>query len=223
MINMRQGDCMEFMSTVPDKYYELAIVDPPYGIGASEMTGGAGKYKKWGKGKNWDNSAPDYDYFSELMRVSNNQIIWGGNYFIDHLRSSKHFLIWDKQNDNRDFAESEFAWSSLDEVARTFRMRPMGMDGGKIHPTQKPVALYKWLLSKYAKPGYKILDTHGGSGSICIACHDLGFDLDWIELDEDYYKAAMKRYQEYSTQSELFTFKDGKLLQPLDKHSKKDI
>ena len=113
-------------------------------------------------------------------------------------------MIWDKQNDNRDFAESELAWSSFDEVARTFRMRPMNMDCGKIHPTQKPVALYKWLLSRYAKPGDKILDTHGGSGSICIACHDLGYDLTWMELDADYYEAACKRYKDHAAQAVLF-------------------
>lgn len=203
-IKMIHGDCMEIMKQYPDKYFQLACVDPPYGIGADNMTGGAGKNKQWEKGKNWDSGVPDKAYFDELFRVSRNQIIWGGNYFLNFLPSTKSYMIWDKQNDNRDFAESEFAWSSFDEVARTFRMRPMGMDGGKIHPTQKPVALYKWLLSRYAKPGDRILDTHGGSGSICIACHDLGFDLTWMEKDADYYEAACKRYKNHAAQAVLF-------------------
>lgn len=204
MIEMLNCDCMEYMKTLPDKAFDLAIVDPPYGIGADNMTGGSGKNKRWKKGKNWDAGVPDRLYFDELFRISKNQIIWGGNYFFDFLPSTKSYLIWDKQNDNLDFAESEFAWSSFDKVARTFRMRPMGMDGGKIHPTQKPVALYKWLLSRYAKPGDRILDTHGGSGSICIACHDLGFDLTWMELDADYYEAAQKRYKDHADQAVLF-------------------
>jgi site-specific DNA-methyltransferase (adenine-specific) len=193
---------MSFMATLPDKAFELAIVDPPYGINAANMTGGAGTNKQWSKGKTWDSAIPDKKYFEELKRVSINQIIWGGNYF--ELPPSRCYLIWDKNNDNRDFAESEFAWTSLDQVARTFRMRPMNMDGGKIHPTAKPVALYKWLLSRYAKPGDRILDTHGGSGSICIACHDLGYDLTWMELDPDYYAAACKRYQTHAAQGQLF-------------------
>ena len=204
MINMMHRDCMDYMATLPDKAFELSCVDPPYGIGADNMTGGAGKNKQWDKGKNWDSGVPDKSYFNELFRVSKNQIILGGNYFFDFLPSTKSYMIWDKQNDARDFAESEFAWSSFDEVARTLRMRPMNMDGGKIHPTQKPVALYKWLLSRYAKPGDKILDTHGGSGSICIACHDLGFDLTWMELDVDYYKDACKRYKDHAAQTVLF-------------------
>jgi site-specific DNA-methyltransferase (adenine-specific) len=212
MINMMQGHCMELVARTPDKYYELAICDPPYGIGADNMTGGAGKNKQWKKGKQWDNQAPDLKYFNEIFRVSKNQIIWGGNYFV--LPPNKCFLIWDKINDNRDFAEAEYAWTSFDEVARVFRMRPQNMDGGKTHPCQKPVALYKWLLSRYAKPGDKILDTHGGSGSICIACHDLGYDLDWIELDADYYEAACKRYAEHASQGTLF---EPKELQRIDR------
>ena len=203
-ILMVNADCMEVMKHIQDNEVELSCVDPPYGIGADNMTGGAGKNKQWEKGKNWDSGVPEETYFDELFRVSKNQIIWGGNYFLDFLPSSKSYMIWDKQNDGRDFAESEFAWSSFCDVARTFRMRPMNMDGGKIHPTQKPVALYKWLLSRYAKPGDRILDTHGGSGSICIACHDLGYDLTWMELDEDYYKAACERYQNHAAQYNLF-------------------
>jgi len=202
MINMMQGDCMEYMAGLPDKAFELAIVDPPYGIGADNMNGGSGKNKQWSKGKDWDSGVPDEKYFDELFRVSKNQIIWGGNYF--PLPTSRCFLIWDKIRQGLDFAESEYAWASFDQVSRTFRMVPTNMDGGKIHPTQKPVALYKWLLSRYAKPGDKILDTHGGSGSICIACHDLGYDLTWMELDADYYKAACERYKTHALQANLF-------------------
>ncbi len=196
-------DCMEYMKTVPDKYYELAIVDPPYGIDAGNMTGGAGKNKQWDKGKDWDKSIPTVEYFNELARISKNQIIWGGNYF--PLPPTKCFLIWDKKNDGRDFAECEFAWSSFDSVARMYRMRPMNMDGGKIHPTQKPVALYKWLLKNYAKPNDKIFDSHVGSGSIRIACHDMGFDFEGCEIDKDYWEAQEARYQQHAMQADLFT------------------
>ena len=193
---------MQMMARYPDGYFQLAIVDPPYGIGASEMTGGAGKNKKWSRGKKWDNQTPDEQYFERLFAVSKNQIVWGGNYF--YLPSTKCFLIWDKQNDGRDFAECEYAWTSFDTVARVFRMRPQSMDGGKIHPTQKPVALYKWLLHNYAKPGDRILDTHLGSASIAIACHDYGFDLTGCELDPEYFAAAMKRVEAHTAQQKLF-------------------
>lgn len=196
-------DNMEFMRGIPDKYYQLAIVDPPYGIGAGKMTGGAGLNKQWEKGKDWDNSIPSDAFFSELKRISKNQIIWGGNYF--NLPPTKCFLIWDKVNDGRDFAECEMAWASFDSVARMFRMRPMNMDGGKIHPTQKPVALYKWLLKNYAKPNDKIFDSHVGSGSIRIACHDMGFDFEGCEIDKDYWEAQEKRYQQHIMQGDLFT------------------
>jgi|WetSurMetagenome_2_1015567.scaffolds.fasta_scaffold05374_10 site-specific DNA-methyltransferase (adenine-specific) len=204
MINeLMQCDCMDYMKTCKDKQFDLAIVDPPYGIGEDNMTGGAGKNKQWEKGKQWDLCVPNETYFSELFRVSCNQIIWGGNYFLKYLKSTKCYLIWDKQNDNRDFAESEFAWSSFDEVSRTFRMRPMNMAGGKIHPTQKPIALYKWLLSRYAKPGDKLLDTHSGSGSFRIAAYDMGFDLVSCEIDADYCRDNEARYQAHIAQQEL--------------------
>lgn len=202
MLTLTNEDCMDLMSRYPDKYFQLAIVDPPYGIGASEMTGGAGKNKKWSKGKKWDNKTPDEQYFEHLFAISKNQIIWGGNYF--DLPPTKCFLIWDKQNDGRDFAECEYAWTSFDTVARVFRTRPQNMDGGKIHPAQKPVALYKWLLHNYAKPGDKILDTHLGSASIAIACHDYGYDLTGCELDPEYFAAAMKRVEAHVAQQKLF-------------------
>jgi len=194
---------MEFMRSVPDKFYELCIVDPPYGLDAGNMTGGAGKNKQWDKGKDWDKQIPSDLYFHELQRISQNQIIWGGNYF--NLPPTKCFLIWDKKNDGRDFAECELAWTSFDMVARMYRMRPMNMDGGKIHPTQKPIALYKWLLTNYAKQGDKIFDSHVGSGSIRIACYDMGFDFTGCEIDEDYWNAQERRFKTHISQNALFT------------------
>ena len=150
---------------------------------------------------------PPPGYFEELMRVSERQIVFGGNYF--DLPPSRCFVVWDKGEGfkGRDFAEAELAWCSFDANATIFKHDPLagGDYRGKIHPTQKPVALYKWLLTKYAKPGQLILDTHGGSGSIAIACHDLGFDLTWMELDADYYAAAVARYTEHARQGTLFT------------------
>ena len=205
MINMIHGNCMEIMKQYPDKYFQLACVDPPYGINVAQ---GLGKWfrQRGEQEKEWDGNAPDSKYFTELFRVSKNQIIFGGNYF--SLPPSRCFIIWDKGAGmrGRSYAECEYAWASFDENAVMFNHDPLanGDYRGKIHPTQKPVALYKWLLSRYAKPGDKILDTHGGSGSICIACHDLGFDLTWMELDEDYYKAACKRYKDHAAQATLF-------------------
>ena len=197
MINMMHGDCMEYMAGLEDKAFDLAIVDPPYGIGIS-----SNPVRQQHEKKKWDNAIPNHEYFSELMRVSKNQIIWGGNYFI--LPASQGFIVWDKkQPEDFSLAMAEYAWTSIQSPAKIFRQSVL-QESGKIHPTQKPVALYKWLLSRYAKPGDRILDTHGGSGSICIACHDLGFDLTWMELDADYYNAARKRYNEHAAQGALF-------------------
>jgi site-specific DNA-methyltransferase (adenine-specific) len=206
MNKVHLADCMDIMRKMPDKSVDLCIVDPPYGIDVGNMTGGAGKNKQWEKGKCWDKDIPNEAYFIELSRISKNQIIWGGNYF--PLPPTKCFLIWDKKNDGRDFAECELAWSSFDSVARMFRMRPMNMDGGKIHPTQKPVALYKWLLKNYAKPGDKIFDSHVGSGSSRIACYDMGFDFEGCEIDKDYWEAQEKRYNQHIMQGDLFSSED---------------
>lgn len=216
MIEMLNMDCMEFLKNTPDKAFELAIVDPPYGIGEKFKGGKSGKMQfNEVVEKGWD-EAPSKEYFQELKIVSKNQIIFGGNYF--NLPPSRCWIIWDKLiSEDFSLAMAEMAWTSFDEVVRIVRMATP-KDGGKIHPTQKPVALYKWLLSRYAKPGDKILDTHGGSGSICIACHDLGYDLTWMELDADYYKAACERYRRHAAQGSLFepepqkTFKQGDLL-----------
>jgi len=207
-IEMLNCDCMEYMAGLPDKAFELAIVDPPYGIGIS-----GNPVRQSHKTKTWDSKTPDEKYFAELFRVSKNQIIWGGNYF--HLPESQGFIIWDKiQPQDFSLAMCEFAWSSIQEPAKIFRQSVL-LEQGKIHPTQKPVALYKWLLSRYAKPGDRILDTHGGSGSIAIACHDLGYDLTWMELDADYYAAACARYQTHAQQATLFAPEE--IRQPVQK------
>lgn len=191
-------DCMEFMKSVPDKFYDLAIVDPPYGIGIS-----SNPVRQQHNKKKWDNSIPNNDYFIELVRVAKNRIIWGGNYFLDYLTNTQGFLIWDKvQPHDFSLAMCEMAWTNIQKPAKIFRQSVL-LESNKIHPTQKPVQLYKWLLKNYAKEGDKILDTHGGSGSIMLACHDMGFDLDWIELDEDYYKAAIKRFNDHKLQLKL--------------------
>ena len=198
MIEIFNRDCMEAMKEMPDKAYELAIVDPPYGIGVNQMKMGGRQTVKPDK-RNWDAAVPGKEYFVELMRVSVNQIIWGGNYF--DLPPSKHFLIWDKGETmyGRDFAECELAWSSMDKTARMFKKNPNQPD--RFHPTQKPVKLYEWLLKNYAKPGDKILDTHLGSGSIAIACWNMGYSLTGYEIDKDYYDAAIRRLDEHKKQT----------------------
>lgn len=198
MIELHNTDCMEYMRTLPDKAFELAIVDPPYGID-KQLRGGINFGKEYKK-KGWD-EAPSPEYFRELFRVSNNQIIWGGNYF--NLGRTRGFIIWDKRNDGRDFSECEFAWTSFDRVARMHRQRFIG-EKESDHPTEKPEKLYRYLLKNYATPGDRILDTHLGSGSIAIACHDMGFDLVGCELDKDYYEAACKRLKNHQMQQKLF-------------------
>ena len=201
-------DCLEAMKLMQDNQFDLAIVDPPYGIGASEMTMGSGKNKKYKKGKKWDNATPTNEYFLELQRVSKNQIIWGGNYFADKLKPSKCYIFWDKGiNGDCDFADGELAWCSFDKVLRIAPIRYKGFLGAdkiRIHPTQKPVKLYEWLLMNYAKEGDKILDTHLGSGSIAIACHNLGYDLTSYELDKEYYDNAIKRIKNHQAQTRIF-------------------
>jgi len=198
-------DCMEYMATLPDKVFDLAIVDPPYGIG---MSGGDVGYKGFNHliRKEWDRDTPPIEYFNELMRVSKHQIIWGGNYF--PLPPTRCFLIWDKGAGfkGRTYAECEQAWTSFNANARIFVRDPLcnGDYKGKIHPTQKPVLLYEWLLTNYAKPGQRILDTHLGSGSSAIACNHLGFEMVGCELDADYYKAACERVAQAAKQERLF-------------------
>jgi site-specific DNA-methyltransferase (adenine-specific) len=201
-IEITKEDNMLLMARYPDNYFELAIVDPPYGIGIENS---GTMFKKFGKTKGWDNQIPKKEYFTELVRVSKNQIIWGGNYFIENLRSTKCFISWDKMNGTNDMADFELAWTSFNSACRKFSMHHFSAGyGKKIHPTQKPEALYKWILDKYAKPGDKILDTHLGSGSIAIACHDYKFDLTACELDKEYYDAAVKRITNHVGQTKLF-------------------
>jgi site-specific DNA-methyltransferase (adenine-specific) len=210
-INLNLGDCMEAMSKMEDNAYDLAIVDPPYGIGAAKMSMGSGSCLDTGKvkKKNWDSCAPNSEYFEQLKRVSKNQIIWGANHYIDNISfscSSSCWVVWDKKDYNSDFADGEMAWTSFKSVFKIYqRARSTGGDQkNKIHPTQKPVALYKWLLKNYAKEGDKILDTHLGSGSIAIACHDGGWSLDAWEIDAEYHKKATERYEKHIQQMRMF-------------------
>jgi site-specific DNA-methyltransferase (adenine-specific) len=197
-------DCLEGMKQFPDKYFELAIVDPPYGISITD-SGRLGKYNV--NDNRWDDNIPTDDYFNELFRISENQIIWGGNYF--PLPPTRGFIIWDKkQPEGVSFASCEFAWSSFDRSAKTFYFSPM-QDKYRFHPTQKPVALYKWLLKNYAKPGDKILDTHVGSASSLIACYDMGFDYIGFEIDKDYYEAAQERMRIHMQQQTIFELLKG--------------
>ena len=199
-IELLQGDCMDYMRTLPDNAFDLAIVDPPYGIGIS-----SNPVRQAHKKKAWDSEIPKEEYFKELFRVSRNQIIWGGNYMTAFLPSTASFIIWDKvQPEEFSMAMCEFAWSSFGTPAKVYKLRVVGADKERIHPTQKPVKLYEWLLKNYAKPGDKILDTHLGSGSSAIAAHYSGFAFVGIELDEDYYKAACKRFDEQTKQVALF-------------------
>jgi len=200
MIELLNMDCMEYMKGLEDNAFDLAIVDPPYGIDINS-SGRLGHYG--GRGKKWDNETPTDEYFKELSRVSENQIIWGANYF--KMPPTRCFLIWDKQQpEGVSFASCEYAWTSFDQSAKTYYQRPQSADPMRIHPTQKPVKLYEWLLSNYAKEGDKILDTHLGSGSSAIAAHYGGFEFVGTELDEDYYNAAKARFDNETKQQAMF-------------------
>jgi len=198
MITATNEDNMLMMARYPDDYFDLAIVDPPYGIGED---GGKcrtrGSKKTNGVKKNWDNKKPKKEYFKELRRVSKNQIIWGGNYFADLLPASRCWLYWQK-NMGGDFADGELAFTSFDKVLKQYTKRSETFN--RIHPTQKPVKLYEWQLMNYAKEGDKILDTHRGSASLDIACHNLGFDLVTCELDTDYFNYGNKRLKQHQQQ-----------------------
>lgn len=218
------------MARYPDKFFELAIVDPPYGIGedgSKNHTRGCkvkfgGKMSQYGSkvhAKNYkafsgnDKSAPDRMFFAELRRVSRNQIVWGANHFISRIPyDSPAWVIWDKMNGDSDFADCELAWTSFETAARKVNLKWNGMlqhdmrnKEMRIHPTQKPIALYKWLLQNYAKPGDKILDTHLGSGSSRVAAYDMGFDFYGWELDSDYFNAMQKRFDAHASRPALFS------------------
>jgi site-specific DNA-methyltransferase (adenine-specific) len=204
---------MEGMARYPDKYFDLAIVDPPYGIG--EDGGDKKRNTKFIKTpiynkKNWDSEPPKIEYFNQLLRVSKNQIIWGANHFIKNIPyNSSCWIVWDKDNTG-DFADAELAYTSFKSAVRIFKFRWNGMlqqnmkdKEQRIHPTQKPVALYKWLLNNYAKQGDKILDTHLGSGSSRIAAYEMGFDFTAFELDKEYFEAQEKRYKAHIAQLKM--------------------
>lgn len=189
-------DCMIAMQKFPNQFFELAIVDPPYGIGAENHAGSKENgWKQWDK-KEWDAAIPQANYFSELFRISKSQIIWGGNYMTQHLPASMGWIVWDKGQRDFSLADGELAWSSFEKAMRIFSLaRANALQEGKIHPTQKPVKLYRWLLKNYAKPNDKILDTHLGSGSSRIAAYKMGFDFYGYEIDSDYFEAQEKRFK----------------------------
>ena len=206
-MNITNEDNMDLMARYEDNPFDLAIVDPPYGIDINMNMGRKKGQRKMHTDKKWDNNIPEQSYFNELFRISKNQIIWGGNYF--SLALTKAWIFWDKEvPDGVSFADGELAWTSYDKTLVKAKIKYtgfQGMDkGGKIHPTQKPVKLYEWLLMNYANEGDKILDTHLGSGSIAIACHNLGFDLTACELDKEYYDAAIQRLNDHKLQQKLF-------------------
>ncbi|MCP4140867.1 MAG: site-specific DNA-methyltransferase [Chloroflexi bacterium] len=218
MIELHNMDCMEYMKGLEDNSFDLAIVDPPYGIGESGKTNSTrsciAESKNYKPFAGEDLLAPNPDYFDQLKRVSKNQIIWGANHFIDNfpfMCNSSCWIVWDKDNGLNDFADCELAWASFKTAVRKFKFTWHGMIQGdmknkehRIHPTQKPVKLYEWLLANYAKEGGKILDTHLGSGSSAIAAHYGGFDFVGCELDEDYFKAAQERIERETAQLDMF-------------------
>ena len=204
---------MEGMARYPDKYFDLAIVDPPYGIGedGGDKKRGTKGIKKMYIKKNWDNRIPNKAYFNELKRISKNQIIWGANHFVENIcqSNSSCWIVWNKDNTG-DFADCELAYTSFKTAVRMFTFRWNGMlqqdmknKEYRIHPTQKPIALYKWLLNNYAKQGDKILDTHLGSGSSRIAAYEMGYDFTGFELDAEYFEAQEKRYKAHIAQLKM--------------------
>ena len=210
-INFYNINCMEFMQSIPDKHYDLAIVDPPYGIARAgqekTFTKNPKHKRKHHENKGWDNEIPNAEYFRELERISKNQIVWGANYFVAHLtKGTMGWIVWDKGQHGLSMSDCELAYSSFNKATRvfTFNRGLIAQKGGSIHPTQKPVALYRLILQNYAKQGDKILDTHGGSGSIAIACELEGYDLDLCELDTYYFKKLKQRYEDHCKQPRLF-------------------
>lgn len=212
LLKMILGDCEEYMKTIPDKSFDLAIVDPPYGIGASKniRKGTRTGNSLWVSGikyesKNWDSKPPEKSYFDLLFCKSSNQIIWGGNYFMSKIKKdSSCWIVWDKDNGKNEYADCEIAWTSFKTSIRKFKWKWAGMfqedmknKQERIHSTEKPIPLYKFCLNKYAKPGQTIFDTHGGSFSSAIACYDLGFDFVGIEIDEEIFELALQRIQNH--------------------------
>lgn len=223
MIELLNIDCMEYMRTMPDKHFDIAIVDPPYGISAPRMNMGAGycngRTYAGGKGRlstgsgklksralntmnsDWDANPPSAEYFDELRRVSKNQIIWGGNYF--DLPPTRCVICWDKEQPWENFSQWEMAWTSFDKPAALFKRQNGIREPGKIHPTQKPVRLYQWLLSRFAEPGMKILDTHLGSASSAIAAHYFGCDFVGCEISAEYFQSGSDRFRQETSQQAM--------------------
>ena len=208
-MTLHNVDCMEYMKSLPDNAFELAIVDPPYGMDRKMdgSTGGGRLMNKWKRSTSWD-IAPSAEYFKQLKRVSVSQIIWGANNFLDSLPPTTNFIFWYKHQPAPNFADGELAWTSFKGVCKCYDAPCFGAHGqdvgGKIHPTQKPIKLYEWLLKNYAKEGDKILDTHLGSGSHAIAAHYGGFEFVGCELDEDYFSAAVERIERETQQIDMF-------------------
>ena len=202
------GDCMEFMRTCPPNFFDLAIVDPPYGLGDKLLKGGHTgrvKFHELYALNEWDDNKPDELYFNELRRVSKNQIIWGANYYLEYLGNTRGIICWDKRKGNvYNFSHWEMAWTSFDCIARLYSEHSHVQGEKKIHPTQKPIKLYRWLLKNYAKAGDLILDTHVGSASSLIACTELGFDYVGFEIDREYYEMAKSRLGRATRKYELF-------------------
>jgi len=232
-LDLRLGDCMDVMKTFTDGHFHLAVVDPPYGIGVNKgghtlagngnFKGGnfkvaAGKYE----GGEWDATPPPVEYFAELRRVSKHQIVWGANHYISRMPwDASGWIVWDKDNGESYQADSELAWTSFNKAVRNFKFRWHGLlqqnmseKEKRIHPTQKPVALYRWLMDNYAKPGQRVLDTHMGSGSIAIAAHYAGIHLTACEIDADYFHAAKARIARETSQAELFSPQNGRSMGP---------
>lgn len=219
-IELHNVDCLPFMKQCDDKQFDLAIVDPPYGIGIHKMNytqstkGGVAKRRDYSSVKDWDSAIPTKEYFDELQRISKNQIVWGGNYFTEFLAPTKGWILWDKKTEDKysnDFADGELAWTSFDKPLKVYRYLWSGMLQGnmkdkqqRIHPTEKPIQLYEWILHNYTDENSKIIDTHLGSGSIAIACDKLKFDLTACEIDNDYFVKANKRLDVYRRQQTLF-------------------
>jgi len=193
-------DCMDAMKEFPDNFFDIAVVDPPYGIGITE----SGRLKKYNAGKKrWDDNIPSPEYFKELFRIAKNSIIWGGNYF--DLPPTKCFLIWDKkQPEAVSFASAEYAWTDMDGVAKTFYYSPMNQSEKRIHPTQKPRELYDWIFAKYTERGMKFLDTHVGSGSSLISAHYAGLESWGFEIDAEFYERASERIKYSTAQMSIF-------------------
>jgi site-specific DNA-methyltransferase (adenine-specific) len=209
MSQFNHGDCMQGLKDFPDGYFDLAIVDPPYGLEAFRTGRKNDRIDKLGKIQQWDRK-PDASYFKELFRVSKKQIIWGANNF--SLPTTEYFIVWDKMQTVDNFASAEYAWTNVKKPAQVFRyaihkvMAERKFIGGKIHPTQKPVALYEWLLKNYASPGDRILDTHVGSGTSLVACYNLGFEYVGYEIDEHYYKLASQHLNARMAQMDIFHY-----------------